>query len=435
MTPEMRRSSRLAGELQSAAKLPEEVIRAAASGLQTGAKSVVNSSATAVYNFATLGLDNRQLELLGITEEDRANGYDTAVAIATASGQVLVAIGTSGIATALAKGGTIARSASGTLIAYDSVGNAVGVVQGTYDAAKNGINLKNGIAIAGNTLGLTSNFIARKQLLTAKPSFKSEPRPAPTTTSPKPTADFRVGKHGEMPSPRPGLHSHHGVMSAWMKRKYPNYDESKAPAVLMPKENHKKTYGVYNAWRAHAKREMGGTFDWNSVPEDEVQKLSERMFDASGIPHVIRKQYWCEYDKLKGVLRRTGEQKQMEGRGMADSRGVLIADEMRRWYGTFYDRSSRAILDPSKAPPLLRPLLPYAEFWGLADDRPREHLVAEAARDVRQNLCAVVARYDDYLDDWLAGPEGDASEFSDEYIAYSALRMAADYAAAFHDCS
>ena len=113
VTPGMVGSSRLAAQLQATARLPAEVTSAAAAGLVTGGKAIVNGTATAVKNVATLGLSSSQLELIGVTREDRERGYDTAVRIATASGQVLIAVGTSGLTTALSKGGTVARTASG----------------------------------------------------------------------------------------------------------------------------------------------------------------------------------------------------------------------------------------------------------------------------------------------------------------------------------
>jgi hypothetical protein len=164
VTPALAHSSRLAANLQTATRLPQEVITAAAAGLVTGGKAVVNGSATAVKNVATLGLSSSQLELIGVTAEDRAGGYDTAVSIATASGQVLIAVGTSGLATALSKGGTVARTASGVLVAYDAAGNAVGTVQGAYDATQNGINLENGLKIAGGALGLAASVKAAHEL-------------------------------------------------------------------------------------------------------------------------------------------------------------------------------------------------------------------------------------------------------------------------------
>lgn len=172
VTPNLIRSSRLAMDLQTATRLPKEVTAAAAGGLKTGGKAVVNGSATAIKNVATLGLSSSQLELIGVTEEDRAGGYDAAFTIATASGQVLIAVGTSGVATALSKGGTVARTASGALLAFDAAGNAVGVVQGAYDASQNGVSLENGLQIAGGALGLGANAKSARELSRAASAAK-----------------------------------------------------------------------------------------------------------------------------------------------------------------------------------------------------------------------------------------------------------------------
>jgi hypothetical protein len=154
------RAGKLAAEIESAARLPKEVASAFASGLKTGGKALINGGATAIKNVATLGLSTSQLELIGVTDEDRANGYDTAVAISTASGELLIAVGTGGVSSALSKGGSIARGASGALLVYDAAGNVVGVVQGSYDAATDGISIRNGAQIASGALGLTANIRA-----------------------------------------------------------------------------------------------------------------------------------------------------------------------------------------------------------------------------------------------------------------------------------
>ncbi len=113
---------------------------------------------------------------------------------------------------------------------------------------------------------------------------------------------------------------------------------------------------------------------------------------------------------------------------MGDSPNILSADQMQRLYGSFYESSPKLHLDSSKVPQQLRPLLPYAEFWGVADDWTREELVEKAPADVQENLKDVVASFDKSFDDWLAGPEADDPSLSDEYIAFTALRMAADLA-------
>ncbi len=164
VSPAMIRAGRLAADLESAARLPAEVARAAAAGTLTGSKAVVNGFATAVKDVATLGLKPGQLELIGVTKEDRERGYDTAVSISTASGQVLIAVGTGGVVSALSKGGSVARTAGGALVAFDSAGNAVGVIQGVYDASQNGVNIANGAQIAGGVLGLSANAKAARDL-------------------------------------------------------------------------------------------------------------------------------------------------------------------------------------------------------------------------------------------------------------------------------
>ena len=85
-------------------------------------------------------------------------------------------------------------------------------------------------------------------------------------------------------------------------------------------------------------------------------------------------------------------------------------------------------LSPSNIPIELRPLLPLAEKYGVADDSERERLVREASPAELRELRATIQTHDDALDAWLAGPESFGPVYSDEYIAFSAMRMAADCA-------
>jgi hypothetical protein len=112
---------------------------------------------------------------------------------------------------------------------------------------------------------------------------------------------------------------------------------------------------------------------------------------------------------------------------MGETTEVLSAAQMRQRYGSFYNSSPGMKLDQKKVPERFWSLLPYAEFWGIADDWTREDLVDQAPPDVQKNLREVVARFDNALDEWLAGPEADDNSPSDEYIAFTAMRMAADY--------
>lgn len=87
-----------------------------------------------------------------------------------------------------------------------------------------------------------------------------------------------------------------------------------------------------------------------------------------------------------------------------------------------------ATLNPSRIPEELHGLLTLAEKFGVSDDRIRERLVKNSLASEIQELKSAICANDDALDNWLAGPEAYGSVFSDEYIAFSAMRMAADYA-------
>ena len=87
-----------------------------------------------------------------------------------------------------------------------------------------------------------------------------------------------------------------------------------------------------------------------------------------------------------------------------------------------------AALNKSRVPVELHQLIPLAEKFGAADDFVREQLVRAASSEEVAKLKAAVRENDDALDTWLAGSEAHGPSFSDEYIAFSAMRMAADYA-------
>jgi len=55
------------------------------------------------------------------------------------------------------------------LIAHDAAGNAVGVVQGVYDATQNGVTVSNGTQVAAGLLGLGANINAAARLRASSP--------------------------------------------------------------------------------------------------------------------------------------------------------------------------------------------------------------------------------------------------------------------------
>ena len=102
--------------------------------------------------------------------------------------------------------------------------------------------------------------------------------------------------------------------------------------------------------------------------------------------------------------------------------------QMQHRYGAFYALSPKVDFDPADVPDELQALIPYAAFWGLSDDFDRESLVDAAPAEILENLKHILRAHDDSLDDWLAGPQADRPPFSRAYIAFSAMRMAADFA-------
>ena len=66
--------------------------------------------------------------------------------------------------------------------------------------------------------------------------------------------------------------------------------------------------------------------------------------------------------------------------------------------------------------------------YGISDDGYREEILQSIDEDEKLRLKSFLAEYDEKLDSWLAGPEANGAQFTNEYIAFSALRMAADEA-------
>ncbi len=93
----------------------------------------------------------------------------------------------------------------------------------------------------------------------------------------------------------------------------------------------------------------------------------------------------------------------------------------------FIDSVKRQALDRKNVPAALHKYIPYAEIWGISDDLEREDLVNRAPDQAMAELKQVIQEIDSELDEWLAGHEADSACPSQEYIAFSAMRMAVDF--------
>jgi len=111
---------------------------------------------------------------------------------------------------------------------------------------------------------------------------------------------------------------------------------------------------------------------------------------------------------------------------MRDGEFEVLPLEMQQKYGLYAEMRPPVRLDPAKVPVALRHLVPLAEQFGVSDDLIRADVVAKTPRPSILAMREAVEAHASALDQWLAGPEADEPTLSDEYIAFSCLRMAAD---------
>jgi len=102
-------------------------------------------------------------------------------------------------------------------------------------------------------------------------------------------------------------------------------------------------------------------------------------------------------------------------------------EKMRAKYGEFMDKNPMMELRPANIPEPLGAYAPYAALWGVLDDLEREQRIADAPEAAKADLLSVFESINGQLDDWLAGAEATSHAPSREYLAFSAMRMAADF--------
>jgi hypothetical protein len=113
-----------------------------------------------------------------------------------------------------------------------------------------------------------------------------------------------------------------------------------------------------------------------------------------------------------------------------------MSNDLSSTYGDFYDvglrlrndadESEGLNLEANAIPTELLPLLPYAEFWGIADDTYRIALVRVAPQHIWNEFREAVKRHKMALLDWLSGPAADIPP-TPEYLAFSFMLQAFDW--------
>jgi hypothetical protein len=168
-----------------------QIASAAAGGLQTGGKAVVNGTASAAVNTLTLGMVDKNIEMITVTAEDRAIGYDAAGGSAKFGATVLISTLGPGAVTNVAKGfgGAQAACTTGKVLAgLDAVHNSVDVGKGVADIRQNGLTVGNALQVGGGLLGIVGNVSTIKNTSCFAPGT-----PLLTPDGSKFIEDIRVG--------------------------------------------------------------------------------------------------------------------------------------------------------------------------------------------------------------------------------------------------
>jgi hypothetical protein len=103
---------------------------------------------------------------------------------------------------------------------------------------------------------------------------------------------------------------------------------------------------------------------------------------------------------------------------------VASGRELMEAFGLTAENRPTIKLNPKNVPNELRPLIPYAEEWGIDDDLIRADVIRKAPPETLNDLVFTVAKYKESLYNWLGGPEAYLDEHTDEYNTFSAMMMA-----------
>ncbi len=111
------------------------------------------------------------------------------------------------------------------------------------------------------------------------------------------TKAFDIVEYGDK---TPGLENHHGVLDVWATHNIDGYKSraSKSTTIALTNSQHDATKSVYRDWLFEKTgKRVGGKVDWKTVSAQEIQSLSERMFDAANVPMSARRNYYSEFNK------------------------------------------------------------------------------------------------------------------------------------------
>ena len=109
--------------------------------------------------------------------------------------------------------------------------------------------------------------------------------------------EYDVLRYGDKAA---GLEKHHGVMDKWATENVDGYVSrgDNTPAIALSKDNHGATKAVFRDWlEGQTGKRVGGSVDWKAVSPQEIQTLTEKMFDAAKVPAEARAAYYRAFNQ------------------------------------------------------------------------------------------------------------------------------------------
>ena len=97
-----------------------------------------------------------------------------------------------------------------------------------------------------------------------------------------------------------GFEKHHGILDVWASKNVSNYVSraSDGPTIALTQIQHAATKSVYRDWlKEITGKPVGGVVDWLKVSKTEAINLSEKMFNAAGVPATSRIKYYNAFDE------------------------------------------------------------------------------------------------------------------------------------------
>jgi hypothetical protein len=93
----------------------------------------------------------------------------------------------------------------------------------------------------------------------------------------------------------PPFENHHGILDVWAAHNIDDYASrgTTTPSIALTDVQHEATNRVFREWLFEKTgRKVGGRVEWSSVSPQEMRQLTERMFDAAGVPEKTRREYY-----------------------------------------------------------------------------------------------------------------------------------------------